>query len=1510
LLHLFLVSLSVFVVACSNGGSGGDDPSPVEPALYSGATSSAQLNLETARDFVSFLFIGTAYAQYPDPLDSTATPRVRRARRASATARVELTRLNALSRGAAGRPSTTVREAVESDGGTKSVSGQLSGNGTGSITVVYDRYVDSDGFTLNGTIVFEIRGYDALHDALVSATATFMNFSSAKDDYDETVNGTLQISESYEDQLVTLNANLDGRDNISSSVYRFENFVTETRLLAGGSVLEETYAGRVYLGRYGFVDVETTDAWVYGSGYFDELAYGGGPLVLAGNSASAARVTPTGNAKVQIEVDADGDEAFETSAVYFWNDLYGNPTEPDPQPAKLPDPPTDPIVYSGSATLAKITDSNARRFFNLIWNPPFDLTAVADSIDSAIDTISGATSGTAPIPVSTVFPSYGGGSLSVTGTKTGYDVYEVVATFDNYGSVAGYILDGTVQVKSTSNEDRQFDVHVLTFATPTTSHSISGTASSSLAYGATIVRTRSSDLTGRNNLTGSQFKLANVVNEVTSSSPNPKGGVSGRLYLGDAGYVDLVTPSLYDAAFYLDPYPIAGGAVEIHGAEQSTAVLIPLSMDRARVNVDADGNSIYETGAPYFWTNLEGSASPNQPPVIGVLTIAPLPTHSSDTLTANLSSASDPDGDSLTVSYEWTRNGVVISGEIGASLSNSRFAKGDTIVAKARVSDGAATATATSSPTTILGPLPVVTANPPQEAAPGVEVTFKVDATISDGSPITLSLLYGPTGMKIGPDGTVTWTPREPMFGPDLDVNFGIRATAGADHTDYENTIVVHDPARARPFVRTDLRSPYSDNGLRLADFDGSGRSDIVVSDQYKVLGIWTYDALTKGYYQSWVYPFDLAPNASIGDITTADVNGDAKPDIVVCAGSRIVLIDGVTHEQIGALSDGLKFHASPRVADLDGDGKKELVFIADTEAYSSDGNTVFAYDLGTLKKKWESAAALHGNLLEVGNVDADSAVEIITSNGYVLDGVSRQVEWNLGSQFGIAIALGDFDGDGIQEIVGRNPNYTNLVRAYSAALKSPVWETPASAYSINAMAIGNVDGDAADELLIDNGSGLSAYSYSSAAGGPVKDWTITYDTYFGSDATLALGDPDGDGAKEIVRLATGYSEQVAVISVGANGGIEWSNTVPNTSGNSSPLYVMGPFYGGHAISIPNDGTYAVFIARDGYNSYNHRLVRMDVSTGKYAYSPVIVDTYSYGTNDVSDAFDYDGDGVDEIFVKMTGYDTTTGTFTRIVGLDPKSGTAKWNSPNLSFDTGLAGLAHANLNGDAHAELVMLSSDAYIYVFDVYAGKLLWKSTRLPENCGADVAVGDLDGDGALEIAALPCRNYIVTSRKLWIYKPDATYGYVLRGSVDVPVDGFLAVGDANNDAAPDIIVSEVQSSSSVPDRIRAYDGVSLVELLSYALSGKVSGLRVLPDAGGRARLLVAQSVLNPSGNYPYYSDSTELTLIDAENGNEIWRSPMLLGIARGHDLSVTDVNGDELPELIFGTTQAMYLTR
>jgi len=200
---------------------------------------------------------------------------------------------------------------------TGSVSGTLhiKGNinpytGTGTLTLTYTNFNDGDGSTYDGTVTLR-----SLETAL-TMSFTLWTIKSAGSDVSLSGSMRVQLDEQSSSEVLTIN--LDGRDNLARETFRFQNVAVSSPLT---QVLSETYSGRLYSEKHGFVEIGTVSPFIYTEPELDPSS--GGPIILAGAGNSSARITPISPNYVKIEVDENGDGTYENKNVYAWNNLSG-----------------------------------------------------------------------------------------------------------------------------------------------------------------------------------------------------------------------------------------------------------------------------------------------------------------------------------------------------------------------------------------------------------------------------------------------------------------------------------------------------------------------------------------------------------------------------------------------------------------------------------------------------------------------------------------------------------------------------------------------------------------------------------------------------------------------------------------------------------------------------------------------------------------------------------------------------------------------------------------------------------------------------------------------------------------------------------------------------------------------------------------------------------------------------------------------------------------------------------
>jgi hypothetical protein len=126
----------------------------------------------------------------------------------------------------------------------------------------------------------------------------------------------------------------------------------------------------------------------------------------------------------------------------------------------------------------------------------------------------------------------------------------------------------------------------------------------------------------------------------------------------------------------------------------------------------------------------------------------------------------------------------------------------------------------------------------------------------------------------------------------------------------------------------------------------------------------------------------------------------------------------------------------------------------------------------------------------------------------------------------GVNVAVGDIDGDGTNEIVvGAGVGGGPHVRVFSldGQLVNPGFFAYSSAWRTGVnVAVGDIDGDGADEIITGPGAGgWPQVKIFNKKGGQIGDAFFAFDQQIRDGVNVAALDIDGDGAKEIITMTT-----------------------------------------------------------------------------------------------------------------------------------------------------------------------------------------------------------------------------------------------------------------------------------------------------------------------------------------------------------------------------------------------------
>jgi len=347
-------------------------------------------------------------------------------------------------------------------------------------------------------------------------------------------------------------------------------------------------------------------------------------------------------------------------------------------------------------------------------------------------------------------------------------------------------------------------------------------------------------------------------------------------------------------------------------------------------------------------------------------------------------------------------------------------------------------------------------------------------------------------------------------------------------------------------------------SGVAVGDLDGDGEPEIVAHASAGTLKAFSRTGALV--WTSAAYPGDIAGGAPTFTFPAiADLDGDGKAEVI--AGRLILNHDGSLRGK-GALGWGTSVYGSSSIpVDLDGDGVQEVV--VGNAAYRPNGTTL-----------WSNGQA--DGFPGIADFDGDGTPEIVVvGNGTVrLQAADGKVLWSVvnAAQRGGPPAIADFDGDGKPEIGVAG---TTMYRMFDTDGKV-LWSNPIvdASSAVTGSSVYDFEGDGVADIVYADEQNLYVYAGNDGA---VK---LKYEAHNSGTALEypVIADVDNDGQVEIVL----------------------GHNTTNNNGPSTGIVVIGDedqswrpgrkIWNQHAYSITNindDGTVPAKVAPN-WKSYNN----------------------------------------------------------------------------------------------------------------------------------------------------------------------------------------------------------------------------------------------------------------------------------------------------------------------------------
>ena len=455
----------------------------------------------------------------------------------------------------------------------------------------------------------------------------------------------------------------------------------------------------------------------------------------------------------------------------------------------------------------------------------------------------------------------------------------------------------------------------------------------------------------------------------------------------------------------------------------------------------------------------------NNPPVIAEVLLQPNPATASDALVAT-AAVSDIDGDDTTVKFQWEVDGLALDVE-GDTLPARSAVRGQTVTVEVQASDGFSFATPMSAEITLINAAPVIDSVVIDPSAPGVgdDLTCLIEARDDDGDALTTDVAWFIDGQ---PSDQTALVLKE-----DLDRNTEVWCRvqvhdqeSSSEPRESEPVFIGNSPptlpriglvpdpptACAEGYVEVTEASVDPDGDAityvaRWTDADGTEVWDQMAypANTFTAEASYTVEVVADdGFFQSSPAALSfqaVAGGETVGNGIDDDCDGQVDEWVEWAFQAQQMLFDDTQDAELGfTLGAG----------DVDNDGKDDLA------VGRSGENDVFVYLGADMDPEspvvgdpsYILSEVYRNNALALGDADGDGLADLLVPSPgsdvgnlndagtvYLVSGADLADEaladlavWHVdGDEVGLklsdAVALGDLDGDGLDERVVAVPD-------------------------------------------------------------------------------------------------------------------------------------------------------------------------------------------------------------------------------------------------------------------------------------------------------------------------------------------------------------------------------------------------------------------------------------------------------------------------------------------------------
>jgi|GEM_PF-845955 len=639
-----------------------------------------------------------------------------------------------------------------------------------------------------------------------------------------------------------------------------------------------------------------------------------------------------------------------------------------------------------------------------------------------------------------------------------------------------------------------------------------------------------------------------------------------------------------------------------------------------------------------------------------------------------------------------------------------------------------------------------------------------------------------------------------------------------------------------------------------------------------------------------------LAP-ASPYSVAFGDIDGDGKPDMVVPNGIALSVYQNISSSgSLGTNSFGASVDLNTgsypywaKLIDIDGDGKLDLAAtnpgistISIFRNISSGG----PISLSSFAPRIDINSENSPYVLDIADIDGDGKPDLITTsrsnNTLVIIGnksspgnitpasFAPSVDFGTLSQ-PTGVAVGDLNGDGKKDIVVGNLNQASLSvyisngAPYVVSFSRTDYPTsPRPTY----IALSDFDGDGKLDVAV----GLETYGMLLVIPGN-GDGTLGAGTEYPCGTSpdgLTIGDLNGDGKQDIV--VSNFSDNTISTFVNTSS----PGYININSFTRSNYFTLGRPYGVAVQDIDGDGRADVAVATNGTTNVSlfKNITQLTVTSCSPLSGPV-------GT---------------AVSIAGSGFDLTPSN--NIVYFGAVKASVTQVSSTLLTVTVPAGASYAPISVEVNGFQASSNSPfdvTFISSHEVNIGLLSPESDITAGVNPYAAAFGDFDSDGKPDLVVT---NY--GSSKITVYKNISTTGTVNSGSFATGFDLAtganpfnVAIGDLDGDGMLDLAVTSLGANVSVYRNTSGGGSMSFAPPISFPAGNSPWGIAIR-DMDGDGRPEVIGTNINSNTAYVYWNRSVP-GLIDENSFNYI---TTLFTDANPYGIVAGDIDGDGKPEV------------